>query len=140
MASETVQNNQHNNSGRSSGGTGGSARTEVTVSGMSCSNCARHVTEAIQKVPGVASAIVDLDGGRASIRWTAGAAPDVPAVVRAVTGAGYEAQVVKGQPEHSCHNGAGGGLAGWERTLWVGVGCTFILMLGEWVFGAGHRP
>jgi len=32
--------------------------TELLVSGMTCNNCARHVTEAIQNVPGVHSAAI----------------------------------------------------------------------------------
>ena len=45
--------------------------TELSVSGMTCGNCARHVTEAIQSVPGVHSASVNLDARRASVRWAA---------------------------------------------------------------------
>src|SRR5712691_9651083 len=140
MAIATIQKSQPHHEGALPTGAGRSSRTEVAVSGMSCSNCARHVTEAIQKVPGVAGAMVNLEAGRASIRWAAEAAPDVPAVLRAVTGAGYQAQVLEAEAEQSCHDGAVGRVAGWERTLWVGVGCTFFLMLGEWVFGAGLQP
>ena len=42
--------------------------TELHVEGMTCNNCARHVTEAIQNVPGVRSASVALEAGRASVR------------------------------------------------------------------------
>jgi cation transport ATPase len=47
------------------------AVTELSVSGMTCGNCARHVTEAIQSVPGVHSATVSLDSHSASVRWAA---------------------------------------------------------------------
>ena len=47
------------------------ARTELSVSGMTCGNCARHVVEAIQTIPGVYSATVDLANKRASVRWPA---------------------------------------------------------------------
>ena len=43
------------------------------ITGMTCANCARHVTEAIQSVPGVSSATVRLEANRASVRWAAGA-------------------------------------------------------------------
>jgi len=33
---------------------------ELAISGMTCANCARHVTEAIQSVPVVQSASVNL--------------------------------------------------------------------------------
>ena len=61
--------------------------TELAIKGMTCSNCARHVTEAIQSVPEVASASVQLDAGRATVRWNG--VPDVPAVMEAVKEAGY---------------------------------------------------
>src|SRR5258705_88373 len=70
------------------------ATTELLVSGMTCNNCARHVTEAIQSVSGVHSASVALEAGRASVRWTNDAS-DVATVVSAVKAAGYEARPVK---------------------------------------------
>src|SRR5438046_1333303 len=47
------------------------AVTELAISGMTCGNCARHVTEALQSVPGVRSANVKLDKQQASVRWAA---------------------------------------------------------------------
>lgn len=38
-----------------------------TVAGMTCGNCVRHVTEALQALPGVAEVHVTLDTGRASV-------------------------------------------------------------------------
>jgi copper chaperone CopZ len=67
--------------------------TELTITGMTCGNCARHVTEAIQSVPGVRSATVRLEANQASVRWAAGAEQDVPAVIHAVEEAGYGASV-----------------------------------------------
>src|SRR5881397_1291796 len=72
-------------------------RSEFSISGMTCSNCARHVTEAIQNVAGVASAAVSLETNHATVRWRADAAPSAAAVVQAVKAAGYEAQLVEGR-------------------------------------------
>ena len=110
--------------------------TELTVTGMTCANCARHVTEAIQSVPGVHSATVSLEANQASVRWAAGAAQDVPAVIRAVEEAGYGASVA----EARAHEPAQPKLGGWQLNLWVGVLGTAPLMLGEWVFGLGMTP
>src|SRR5678815_3531121 len=66
--------------------------TELTVRGMTCQNCARHVREAISSVPGVATASVNLEQQSATVRWTAEVEPNVDAVVRAVNAAGYEAR------------------------------------------------
>jgi len=62
--------------------------TELAVTGMTCGNCARHVTEAIQSVPGVRSAVVNLDARKASVRWAQGTQQNVPAVIQAVEEAG----------------------------------------------------
>jgi Cu+-exporting ATPase len=111
-------------------------RTQMAVSGMTCGNCARHVTEAIQSVPGVRSALVALDSGTASVRWEADTEHDVARVLRAIEEAGYEAKVLDGHPHaHAEHK-----LAGWQLNLWMGALGTGLLMLGEWAFGLGMRP
>ncbi len=46
----------------------GSITTELLVDGMTCQNCARHVTEAIQSAPGVRSGSVSLERKSASVR------------------------------------------------------------------------
>ena len=35
--------------------------TELAITGMTCANCARHVTEAIQSMPGVRTVTVRLE-------------------------------------------------------------------------------
>ncbi|MEL6714373.1 MAG: FAD-dependent oxidoreductase, partial [Planctomycetota bacterium] len=64
----------------------------LTVGGMTCAGCARHVTEALEAVPGVASADVPgWESGRADVSLD----PDAPArlgvLVAAVEAAGYRA-------------------------------------------------
>ncbi len=113
--------------------TAGNGATELLVSGMNCNNCALHVTEAIQGVPGVRSATVVLEAGRASVRWAAGATADVPGVVAAVKAAGYEAKPVESiRPDHVERR-----RTDWQLNLWIGVLGTVPLMVGEWVFGLG---
>src|SRR2546426_10291522 len=83
--------------------------TELAITGMTCANCARHVTEAIQGVPGVRSATVVLDARKASVRWAPGAEQNAPAVIQAVETAGYGAKVVAAHThDHGAHK-----LAGW---------------------------
>ena len=114
----------------------GPTLTRLAVSGMTCGNCARHVTEAIQSVPGVRSALVALDTGTASVRWGAEADHDVARVLRAIEEAGYEAKVLDAQQHaHAEHK-----LAGWRLNLWIGVLGTAPLMLGEWAFRLGLTP
>ena len=107
--------------------------TELLVSGMTCTNCARHVTEAMQKVTGVRHASVILDAGRASVRWAADARLNVTAVLEAVKDAGYEAKPV----EVGSHDPGERTQAGWYSNLWIGVVVTATLMPGEWVLDLG---
>ena len=107
--------------------------TELAITGMTCSNCARHVAEAIQAVPGVGSATIRLEANRASVRWAAGAEQNVPAVIHAVVEAGYGANVLEGRASERNESMLGG----WQLNLWVGALGTVPLMLGEWVFGLG---
>ena len=108
--------------------------TPLRISGMTCGNCARHVAQAIQSVPGVQSATVRLEAQEASVRWAAGAALDVPAVLRAVAEAGFTGRAVEaaqaeepGQPM----------LAGWRLNLWLGTLGSVPLIVGEWLLGLG---
>src|SRR6266567_5341231 len=113
----------------------GRAVTELAVSGMTCGNCARHVTEAIQGVAGVQSANVNLEQNKAWVRWAADGDAPLAAVIGAVREAGYEAREIKGGPDD--HDHIGKRLAGWQLNLWIGVLGTVPMMIGEWVFGLG---
>ena len=110
-----------------------STPTELAITGMSCGNCARHAMEALQGVPGVRSAAVSLEPGGAAVRWDAGAAQDVPALLRAIAGAGFKARVI----EASAKKPARQALAGWELNLWLGALCAAPIMIGGWLPGVG---
>ena len=111
--------------------------TELMVSGMTCGNCARHVTEAIQSVAGVQSATVNLEQKRASVRWTNSGDAAVAGVIGAIRDAGYEASEIKAGPHEHEHDHVEMRLAGWQLNLWIGVLGMAPLMIGEWVFGLG---
>ena len=105
--------------------------TELTVEGMTCGNCARHVTEALRAVPGVEHAAVGLETQRATIRWKE--QPNLDAAVRAVKDAGYDAAP---SSEHGHeHAGAKSQAQVWGINVLTGVLPMVILMVGEWVFG-----
>ncbi|MGP8221050.1 MAG: cation transporter, partial [Limisphaerales bacterium] len=109
---------------------------KLSIGGMSCNNCARHVTEAIQSVSGVRSATVILDAGRASVRWNSGAEQNVSAVIGAVQKAGYTAKEIQADASAGCETRP----ASWQINLWLGVTVTTALMAGEWGFGLGREP
>lgn len=112
-----------------------SASAELRVEGMTCNNCARHVTEAIQGVPGVRSAMVSLNPGRAVVRWEVDAPENTAAVLKAIQGAGYDAGLMERSP-----SGPGVGHDRWHLNLWLGGVVTALLMLGEWVFHLAMQP
>jgi Cu+-exporting ATPase len=109
--------------------------TNLQVNGMTCANCARHVTEAIQSVPGVHSATVSLANKNATVRWSSDAQPDVPAIIAAVKQAGYEARELQTDDAVCAHKHKD-----WQLNLWLGVFVTAFLMIGEWGFGLALQP
>lgn len=111
-------------------------RTELVVNGMTCSGCARHVTEAIQSVRGVASALVSLEEKHASVRWVADAQANPHAVIEAVGKAGYEAKAIaEAEADHAPHQHGKEGI--WSANALLGIIPTAILMAGEWLFQLG---
>src|SRR5271170_1004664 len=103
---------------------------------MTCANCARHVTEAIQDVSGVRSATVSLEQKNAVVHWNSGAAANVSTVIAAIKNAGYDAKEIQDHSCgcHTCHEPA---KKNWRLNLWPGIVVTAFLMTGEWVFNFG---
>src|ERR1700722_5893083 len=113
-----------------------SAATEFRVNGMTCNNCARRVTEAIQSVPGVRSATVSLENKNASIRWNSGVQEKASAIILAVKQAGYEAKEIQvGANGHGEHQ-----QSHWQWNLILGITVTVTLMAGEWIFNLAMTP
>jgi copper chaperone len=66
------------------------ATIELAIEGMTCDHCVNAVTGALQEVPGVKAAKVDLDSKSASVE---GDQVEVAALIAAVEEEGYEAAV-----------------------------------------------
>lgn len=64
---------------------------ELKVRDMTCANCVRHVSEALEQEPGVERALVDLETGRAMV--TGDADPD--RLIAVLDEAGYPAERVQ---------------------------------------------
>jgi mercuric reductase len=73
--------------------------THLKITGMTCDSCAVHVKEALEKVPGVQSAIVSYAKGAAQLVLDPGTALD--ALTAAVTGLGYKATLADAPPTDS---------------------------------------
>ena len=110
------------------------APTELQVEGMTCNNCARKVTAALQSVPAVNTVRVSVESRRATVRWTAGANANPQALVSALQGAGYPAKLLDPAADAALPPGGG-----WALNLWLGVICTTPLMVGEWGLGLGSE-
>lgn len=66
----------------------------LSIEGMTCGNCKRHVTEALQEVAGVKSATVDLAKKSAVVESDAPVADDL--LKNAVSEAGYTVTGISG--------------------------------------------
>ena len=108
---------------------------ELVITGMNCANCARHVLQALQSVPGVENAEVSLQNGRASVRWKAGAEEKIASLIAAVSGAGYQATLAPSEGEKKKPET----LRGWQFNVVIGLIGTLPLMAGEWLFH-WHTP
>ncbi|MCQ4294667.1 heavy-metal-associated domain-containing protein [Pseudomonas stutzeri] len=67
---------------------------QLKVSGMTCGACVRHVTAALQPLPGVERVEVDLATGLARIDGTA----DSAVLIATLDEAGYPAEIATGSP------------------------------------------
>jgi copper chaperone len=84
---------------------------ELDVQGMTCGSCVKHVTKALQSVPGVSHVNVDLANGRARVEGDlpSGAQP----LIAALASEDYPAQVASGadplqaSKTAGCHTGTG---------------------------------
>ena len=64
---------------------------DLTIEGMTCASCVARVEKALERVPGVVEAAVNLATERASVRYLGGS--DVPArLIAAVAQTGYGAE------------------------------------------------
>ncbi|WP_272947444.1 heavy metal translocating P-type ATPase [Variovorax sp. JS1663] len=118
---------------------GSSAPTQsLQIEGMTCASCVMRVEKALAKVPGVASATVNLATEKAEIRL-ADRALDVQSLIAAVQKAGYEAHRVEEEAAPAAAPSAHGWLDAWPVILSALLSLPLILpMLGllvgqDWV-------
>lgn len=61
--------------------------TLITVQGMTCGNCVKHVKEAISELSGVSNVEIELEGGKVTIESSGDL--DAAVLSEAVSEAGY---------------------------------------------------
>ncbi|TSC97452.1 MAG: Cu2+-exporting ATPase [Candidatus Peregrinibacteria bacterium Greene1014_49] len=69
-----------------------SSRTILSITGMHCASCAAIITRKLKKMPGVTDANVNYGASKANIVYDENAV-DVPALIGAITKAGYGAAI-----------------------------------------------
>jgi P-type Cu+ transporter len=114
------------------------AVSRLAVRGMTCGGCARHVTDALRAVTGVASADVQLESGRAAVQWQPGFTADGRALIDAVKQAGYSAELASSAAAPPAPK-RWSPLAGWQFNVVVGPILTVPLLLLEWIWGVGAQ-
>ena len=70
--------------------------THLKITGMTCDSCAAHVKEALERVPGVRSAVVSYPRAMAQLATEPGTSPQ--ALTVAVAGLGYRAMLAEASP------------------------------------------
>ncbi|MDX1950853.1 MAG: cation-translocating P-type ATPase [Verrucomicrobiota bacterium] len=108
---------------------------ELLVSGMTCSNCARHVTEALRQVPGVTSASVSVEEGKARVQWQSREVASEELLFKALNQAGYEGKLPASAKGSLWDEWSP--LQGWRFNVVIGSAVTIPLMFMEWVLGVG---
>ncbi|MBD8529578.1 MULTISPECIES: heavy metal translocating P-type ATPase [unclassified Massilia] len=114
---------------------------ELSVEGMTCASCVGRVERALQAVPGVAQATVNLATERATVRGMA--APD--ALLAAIDKAGYEARLldaVAGAPEEDTSARKDAERLALKRDLLLATALAlpvFILEMGSHLIPAMHH-
>ena len=65
----------------------------LKVSGMTCNHCVGNVTNALQTVEGVDTAVVDLENDMATVHFK-DSTPSTEAMIAAIEKAGYKAEIL----------------------------------------------
>jgi Cd2+/Zn2+-exporting ATPase/Cu+-exporting ATPase len=110
---------------------------EIPIRGMDCADCARHVQSAIAALPGVSSVDVLLAAEKAVIRLDP-AQVDLPALRKAVAGAGYSVPDDSPGPVDIASGASPAALGGFTRAVLMLFGIVFfavlfIVVIGEWL-------
>ncbi len=104
---------------------------EVPIAGMDCAECTLHVQHAVAALPGVESVNVFLASEKATVRFDP-TLVDLPAIRKAVEGAGYSVPAVESRQSTASS------LGDFTRPVLTLFGIVFgavlfILVVGEWL-------
>lgn len=80
---------------------------QLKVDGMTCGSCVSSVTRALQQVPGVRTAEVDLSTGVAQVQTTDGATLEVQDLAKALAAVGYDAKALSSSAQRAAPGACG---------------------------------
>ena len=116
----------------------------LAVGGMHCASCVGRVEEALQGVPGVVEARVNLATERAGVVVDPSRVSE-PALAEAVARAGYSvrrAELRPGEGAESLRRERAELVGAWRKRLMVGIAVTIPLVIlgyAPWLFRLGHQ-
>lgn len=111
--------------------------SRFSVSGMTCQNCALRATRAIESIPGVESADVDLSRGTATVRWSGARPPAPDVVIGALRRLGFSARLLASTAQAAKERS---GSDSWRLGIIIGFAAAIPLAIGEWVLGFHGEP
>ncbi|MBE3596171.1 MAG: cation-translocating P-type ATPase [Hydrogenibacillus sp.] len=107
---------------------------ELTIRGMDCADCARHVEAAVRRLSGVARVQVFLSTEKAAVEIDPKRV-SFEDIARAVRAAGYAVERPAQDPPATAKENVSAALT---RTLWTALGAVFgivlfVVVIGEWL-------
>ncbi|XOV70527.1 MAG: heavy metal translocating P-type ATPase [Verrucomicrobiota bacterium] len=109
----------------------------LSISGMTCQNCARHATEALQNVSGVQRVRLQLEPGAADVTWEAGIEAKPSELLDALDQVGFKGTLEEPDATSGMPSKSGGFWSGWGVNLAVGLPAFALMMVGDWVLDLG---
>lgn len=114
-----------------------SIKHHLSISGMTCQNCARHATEALQNVSGVQRVRLHLEPGSADVIWETGAEAKAGLLLEALDNVGFKGAVVETDGASTLSVSSTSFWSGWGLNLAIGLPAFVLMMVGDWGLGMG---
>ncbi len=106
--------------------------TQISISGMTCQNCARHAVEALNDVSGVERVRLQLEPGSAEVFWATDQESDISKLEKALEDVGFQCAQIAPAEAHPNSRPGKSRFSGWGLNLFLGGPVLILMMLGEW--------
>ena len=109
----------------------------LSISGMTCQNCARHATEALQNIAGVQRVRLQLDPGSADVVWETGTEANTRLLLDALDQVGFKGALIESGDTSDSPSKPAGFWSGWGVNLAIGIPSFVVMMVGDWGLDLG---